>query len=93
MLDPDLYIRVGWGGGRGGRSYRPLYKGVGEGQSPQKIFSALRASVWSKTRRGGQVPGLSPGSATPYMLLLAFVYPLVDGFSVPVPPLNSPNPR
>ena len=46
MPDPDLEIRVG------GRSFRPLDKGGGR-RSPQKNFSALRASVWSKNKGGG----------------------------------------
>ena len=50
MPDPDLEIRVG------GRSSRPLDKGVGR-RSPKKNFSALRASVWSKNKGWG-------GSAT-----------------------------
>ena len=39
LPDPDLEI-----GGRGGRSFRPLYKG--EGQSLKNVL-ALRASLWS----------------------------------------------
>ena len=55
--DPDFEIR-------GGRSSRPLDKGR-EGLVSQKIFPALRASVWSKNRGGrGGLPGPSPGSAT-----------------------------
>ena len=50
MPDPDLEIRVG------GRSSRPLDKRGGR-RSPKKNFSALRASVWSKTKGLG-------GSAT-----------------------------
>ena len=52
--DPDLEIRRG-------RSSRLLDKGGG-GQSPKKIFSALRASVWSKNKGEGRGP--SPGSST-----------------------------
>ena len=50
MPDPDLEIR---GGGWAGRS-------------PKKLFSALRASVWSKNKGGGwgRAPGPFPGSAT-----------------------------
>ena len=44
--DPDLEIRGG------GQSSRPLGKGGGGGRSPEKFFLALRASVWSKTKRG-----------------------------------------
>ena len=47
-----------WDGGGGvARSSRPLDKG--EGRSPQKTFSALRASVWSKTK-GGPGPRAPP---------------------------------
>ena len=46
MPDPGLEIN-------GGRSPRPLDKGEGgRAQSPKKFFSALRASVWSKNKRG-----------------------------------------
>ena len=44
-------VLIGWGGG-GGR-----------GRSPKKLFSALRASVWSQNK-GGRPPGPSPGSVT-----------------------------
>ena len=47
MLDPDLEIR---GEGAGGRS-------------PKKIFSAIRASAWSKNKGGPGPPG-PPGSTT-----------------------------
>ena len=47
--------------GGGGGSSRPLDKGGG-GRSPKKMFSALRASVWSK-KKGAGPPGPSPGSA------------------------------
>ena len=43
--DPDLEIRGG------GQSSRPLGKGGG-GAVSRKFFLALRASVWSKTKRG-----------------------------------------
>ena len=57
--DPDLEIR---GGGGGGRSSRPLDSGE---RSPKKVFSALRASVWSKNKGGGPgPPGPSPRPAT-----------------------------
>ena len=54
--DPDLEIR----GGR--QSSRPLGKGGGGGggRSPENIFLALRASVWSKTKGGGGPPGPLP---------------------------------
>ena len=45
-----------WDGGWG-RSSRPIDKG--EGRSPQKNFSALRASVWSKNN-GGPGPRAPP---------------------------------
>ena len=69
MPDLDIEIALG-GGGRGegcggGQSSRPLDNEEG-GRSPQKIVSALWASVWSKNK-GGRVPGplgASPGSAT-----------------------------
>ena len=41
-------LRLGGGGGR---------------RSPPKIFSALRASIWSKNMGGPGLPGPSPGSA------------------------------
>ena len=50
----------------GGQSSRPLDNEEGGGRSPQKIVSALWASVWSKNK-GGRGPGplgASPGSAT-----------------------------
>ena len=61
MANPDLQIRegpghpdpeiMGRGGGRGGE----------EGcLSPKKIFSALRASVWSNNKAGSGPPGPSP---------------------------------
>ena len=59
MPFPDLEIRGG------GWSSRPLDKG--EGPSPKKLFSALRASGWSKNKVGGRgtgPPDPSPGSAT-----------------------------
>ena len=54
MPDPDVQIR-------GARLFRPLDKGVGGGRSPKKIFSALRASVWSKNKGRGALrppPGI-----------------------------------
>ena len=60
MQDRDLEIR-------GGRSSRPLEKG-GE-ESHQKIFSALRASLWSKNKRGpgaGAGAGAGAGPPAPY---------------------------
>ena len=60
MADPHLEIRGRGGGG----SSRPLDKRGGGGL--QKIFSPLRASVWSKNKGGGP-PGPSPGSDTGYV--------------------------
>ena len=54
--DPDLEIR--WG-----RSAHPDPYIRGE-RSLKKFFSALRASVWSKNRRGRPPRGPSPGSGT-----------------------------
>ena len=65
MPDLDIEIKGGGGGVWGGQSSRPLDNEEG-GRSPQKIVSALWASVWSKNK-GGRVPGplgASPGSAT-----------------------------
>ena len=47
-----------WDKGRGGWSSRPLDKGRGE--VSKKLFSALRASVWSKNKRGALVPRAPP---------------------------------
>ena len=69
MANPDLQIRegpshpdpeiMGRGGGGGGGGYL----------SPKKIFSALRASVWSNNKEGGWAPRPlpSPGSATAFV--------------------------
>ena len=52
MADPDLQIReVGGGGGEGHPD--PEIRGA---QSLKNFFSALRASVWSKNKRGGGSP-------------------------------------
>ena len=64
VADPDLQI-----GGRGGGHPDPEIRGK---PGLKKIFfSALRASVWSKNKRGGGwAPlGFSPGSATGNMTL------------------------
>ena len=58
MPDPDLEIRVG------GRSSRPLDKGGGR-RSPQKNFSALRASVWSKNKGWGGGGGSTTAPVNP----------------------------
>ena len=50
----------------------PLDKGGG-GQSPQKFFSAIRASVWSKKKGEGRYPpGPFPGSTTVKLFLNKF---------------------
>ena len=49
--------------GRGPGHPDPEIRGGGGEVSKKKFFSALRASVWSKLRRGAGPPGLSPGSA------------------------------
>ena len=60
MPDPDLKIR----GGKGAPSSRPFDKRGGGGLQ-KKLFSALRASVWSKNKGGwAGPPGPSLGSAT-----------------------------
>ena len=54
--DPDLEIR-------GGAPLSRLLdkKGKGGGRTPEKLFSALRASVWSKNDgEGGGPPGPLP---------------------------------
>ena len=53
MSDPDLEIRGG------GWSSRPLDKGGGP-VSKKRIFSALRASVWSKNKGLAEPPGPPP---------------------------------
>ena len=56
MADPDLQIREGEG--EGGRSSIPRDKGGARSQI--FFFSALRASVWSKNKGGGEEPGPLP---------------------------------
>ena len=59
MGDPDLQIRRGEGAGGG--HPEPEIRGGGL----QKHFSALRASVLAKKKRGGrETPGPFPRSAT-----------------------------
>ena len=58
VADPDLQI------GEGGRSSLPWDKGGGGVPVSKKIFSALRASLWSKSKGCPGPPGPSPGSAT-----------------------------
>ena len=53
--DPDLQIREGPG-------HPDPEMGVGRGQSENKIFSALQASVWSYNKGGG---GAGPPWAPP----------------------------
>jgi len=53
--DPDLEIRGG------ALLSRPLdKKGKGGGGTPKKLFSALRASVWSKNEGRGRTPRAPP---------------------------------
>ena len=54
MPDPDLEITTGGGGEGGGAVIQAIRK---RGALSQKIFSALRASVWSKNKGG---PGPLP---------------------------------
>ena len=49
MADPGLQIRGG-GGGRGGHPHPEIRGGGGVSK---KIFSALRASFWSRSKKGG----------------------------------------
>ena len=51
VKDPDLQIRRGGGGSHPD----PEIRGGGSGLK-KKIFSALRASVWSKTNGEARVP-------------------------------------
>ena len=62
MADQDLQIS-----GRPGHPDPEIRgKGGGGGAVSKKIFSALRASVWSKNKwGGGGGPGPSPGSLDP----------------------------
>ena len=53
MADPDCQIR---GGGPG----HPDPEIRGGGGSPKKFFSALRASFWSKNKRGPRPLDLLP---------------------------------
>ena len=60
MPDPDLDITAGRVGGGGGGGIKTLRKGGG---GLQKMFSAIRASVWSKNKGGGggsRAPPLDP---------------------------------
>ena len=62
LADPDLQIR---GGGRGGGPGHPDPEIRGMGRSNKKIFSALRATDWSKSEGGGMgLPGPFPGFTT-----------------------------
>ena len=63
VADPDLQIRGGGGGGGGGGHPDPEIRGGGGVK--KKFFSALRASVWAKNKRGRRAPRVpSTGSAT-----------------------------
>ena len=55
VADPDLPMREGGGGGR---SSRPRDKVGGPGL--QKVFSALRASFWSKNKGEGRATRAPP---------------------------------
>ena len=46
------------------------------GRSPKRFFSALRASFWSKNKRGAGPPGPSPGSATVSLISLPHIFPI-----------------
>lgn len=59
VADPDLGIRGA------GQSSIPLDGRGGGGVVSQKIFSSLRASVWSRNKGGAVLLGPSLGSATP----------------------------
>ena len=56
MPEPDFEIRGGGGSGHPDPQIR------GGGRSPKKLFWALRASVWSKSKgaQKGRVPPLDP---------------------------------
>ena len=55
MADPDLQITGG-----GGVHPRPEIREGEGGRPPKKIFSALRASFWSKNKGGSRAPPLDP---------------------------------
>ena len=59
VADPDLEIREG-----GSPVIQALRQGGGGGRSSPKIFSSLRALVWSQIERGTAPPGPLPGSIT-----------------------------
>ena len=50
----------------------------GGGWSPPKIFSALRASLWSKNKGEPGLPGSSPGSTTVCLKLELFCSKLIS---------------
>ena len=56
MAGPDIQIRGGGGGGRGSHP-DPDKRG---GLVSEKVFSALRTSVWSKKRGGPGTPRAPP---------------------------------
>ena len=64
MADPDLEIREG-----GSLVIQTLGQG-GDGLPPKKIFSSLRALVWSKIKRGTGPPGPLPGSTTEHYQIM-----------------------
>ena len=53
---------MGREGGGGGHPDPEIRRG--RGRPPEKIFSALRASFWSKNKGGGTRVPRPPGSAT-----------------------------
>ena len=59
VADPDLEIREG-----GSPVIKALRQGGGGGRSTPKIFSSLRALVWSQIKRETAPPGPLPGSIT-----------------------------
>ena len=63
MADSDPQKR-GWGWGGGGLGGHPDSEIRGGACLKKKLFSALRASFWSKNKGGHGPPGPSRGSAT-----------------------------
>ena len=58
VADPGLQIRGGGGGGGSGGSYSDSE--IRGERSQKNVFSALRASVWFKTKREARPPGPLP---------------------------------
>ena len=79
MVDPDLQIR-----GRGGWVVSKTLRKGGGASLQKKNFSDLQASVWSKTKGGGEGgAGPSPGSTTAYATCTS---PIVLFICPPAPP-------